>query len=258
MSSQPVALVTGGSRGIGRAICLALAREHFTVLVNYNSNQSAAAETLDLIEKAGGSGDICQADVSTPEHRHLLLDYCLETFGRLDLLVNNAGIAPPQRLDLLETTEANYDRVMKTNLKSAFFLTQAAARIMIRLLEAKEIPAASIVNISSISAYTASVNRGEYCISKAGLSMATQLFAARLAEYGIGVYEIRPGVIKTDMTEAVAKKYDQLIKEGLTPIRRWGQPEDIGRAVAAIARGDLPFSTGEVINVDGGFHLRTL
>jgi NAD(P)-dependent dehydrogenase (short-subunit alcohol dehydrogenase family) len=258
MTSQPVALVTGGSRGIGRAICQALAREQFTVLINYNSNQSAAAETLDAIEKAGGKGDVCQADVSTPEHRHLLLDYCMETFGRLDLLVNNAGIAPPQRLDLLETTEANYDRVMRTNLKAAFFLTQSAARIMIKLIAAKEIASAKIVNVSSISAYTASVNRGEYCISKAGLSMVTQLFAARLAEHGIGVYEIRPGVIRTDMTEAVVKKYDQLIREGLTPIRRWGKPEDIGKAIAAIARGDLPFSTGEVINVDGGFHVRTL
>jgi len=253
-----LALVTGGSRGIGRGICLALAREQYTVLVNYNRNQSAAEETLDLIAKAGGKGDICQADVSTPEHRHLLLDYCIEHFGRIDLLVNNAGIAPPERLDLLETTEANYDRVIKTNLKSAFFLTQSAARTMIKLIEAKDISSANIVNVSSISAYTASVNRGEYCVSKAGLSMMTQLFAARLAEYGIRVYEIRPGIIKTDMTEAVTRKYDQLIRDGLTPIRRWGQPEDIGKAVAAVARGDFPFSTGEVINVDGGFHMRTL
>ncbi len=258
MNAQPVALVTGGSRGIGRGICLALARANFTVVVNFNSNQSAAEETLTAIERAGGKGDICQADVSVPEHRHLLLDYLVEHFGRLDLLVNNAGIAPPERLDLLETTEANYDKVMKTNLKSAFFLTQSAARLMIRLIDAGDIPSANIVNVSSISAYTASVNRGEYCVSKAGLSMITQLFAARLAEHGIGVFEIRPGVIKTDMTEAVTKKYDQLIKEGLTPIRRWGQPEDIGKAVAAIAQGDFPFSTGEVINVDGGFHMRTL
>lgn len=258
MEKQPVALVTGGSRGIGRGICTALAREHLTVLINYNRNLAAAEETRELIEKAGGRAEVCQADVSLREHRELLLQFCMETFGRLDLLVNNAGIAPPQRLDVLETSEDNYDLVMNTNLRSVYFLTQSAAKLMIRQIEDRSIVSASVVNISSISAEAASINRAEYCISKAGLSMVTKVFAARLAEHGINVYEIRPGVIETDMTEGVHEKYDKLIRDGLTPIRRWGLPEDVGRAVAAVARGDLSFSTGEVINVDGGFHLRRL
>jgi NAD(P)-dependent dehydrogenase (short-subunit alcohol dehydrogenase family) len=258
VNEKPVALVTGGSRGIGRGISLALARERFTVLVNYNTNLSAAEETRGLIEKAGGEAELCQADVSLKEHRDLLLDFCMETFGRLDLLVNNAGVAPGKRLDLLETTEESYDRVLNTNLKSAFFMSQAAARLMLSQIQAGSIARGCIVNVSSVSAYAASVNRGEYCISKAGLSMVTRLFAVRLAGQGINVYEVRPGVISTDMTAAVKEKYDKLIAEGLTPIQRWGQPEDVGRAVAMLARGDLPFSTGEVINVDGGFHVRTL
>jgi len=174
------------------------------------------------------------------------------------VLVNNAGIAPRERRDLLELTEESYDHVMGVNLKSPFFLTQSAARIMMELIQTKRIDGGAIINVSSISAYTASVNRGEYCLSKAGVSMATALWAARLADSGIRVYEVRPGVIATDMTSGVQKKYDALISGGLTPIRRWGQPDDVGRAVAAIARGDFPFSTGEVFNVDGGFHLRTL
>jgi NAD(P)-dependent dehydrogenase (short-subunit alcohol dehydrogenase family) len=258
MDKNPVALVTGGSRGIGRGIALALAREGHTVLVNYNTNIDAAEETRHLIEKAGGRAEICQADIAHREHRDLLLDYCMEHLGRLDLLVNNAGIGPPERVDILEMPESSYDLVMGVNLKAPFFLTQSAANLMIRQLQQKAIPSARIVNISSISAYTASVNRGEYCIAKAGVSMATTLWAARLAEFGIHVYEVRPGIIATDMTAKVQKKYDQLIAGGLTPIKRWGQPDDIGRAVAAIARGDFPFSTGEVFNVDGGFHLRTL
>ncbi len=256
MKSQPVALVTGGSRGIGRGISLALAREGFTVLINYNNNIAAAEETRELIEQAGGKAELCQADITEREHRDLLLDFCIENLGRLDLLVNNAGIAPPQRMDLLEMSEAGYDLVMNTNLKGPFFLTQSAARLMIQQLQRKSIPTATIVNISSVSAYAAGNTRGEYCISKAGLSMATVLFATRLAEHGIRVYEIRPGLIETDMTAAVHKKYDGLIAAGMTPIKRWGRPDDIGKAVAAVARGDLPFSTGEIINVDGGYHLR--
>ena len=256
MPNRPVALVTGGSRGIGRGICLALAKEGYKVLVNYNSNLDAAEETCRLIEAAGGHAESCQADISHAEHRELLLDYCMEHLGRLDLLVNNAGIAPPNRYDLLEMPAESFDLVIETNLKAPFFLTQAVARIMIQQLRDKVIPAASIVNVSSISAYAVSTNRGEYCISKAGVSMATALFAVELAQHGIRVYEVRPGVIDTDMTAGVKKKYDKLIAEGFSPIRRWGKPEDVGKAVAAVARGDLPFSTGEVINVDGGFHLR--
>jgi len=258
MEKSPVALVTGGSRGIGRGVSLALARDGYVVLVNYNVNIDAAEETRHLIEKAGGRAEICQGDISFREHRDLLLDHCMEHLGRLDLLVNNAGVGPPQRVDLIELPEHNYDLVMNVNLKASFFLTQSVAKLMIRQIEQKEIPTARIVNISSISAYTASVNRAEYCLAKAGISMATKLWASRLAPHGIGVYEIRPGIIETDMTSGVQKKYDQLIANGLTPIKRWGTPDDVGRAVAAIARGDFPFSTGEVFNVDGGFHLRTL
>jgi NAD(P)-dependent dehydrogenase (short-subunit alcohol dehydrogenase family) len=258
MQSRPVALVTGGSRGIGQGICYALAKEGFTVLINFNSNIAAAEQTRNQIESDGGNAEICQSNIAQAEDRDLLLDYCMETLGRLDLLVNNAGIAPPERLDLLETTVDNFDTVLETNLKGPFFLSQAAARLMVHQLREELIPTANIINISSISAYTASINRGEYCISKAGLSMMTSLFADRLAEFGIGVYEVRPGIIATDMTSGVKKKYDALIKNGLTPIKRWGQPDDVGKAVASIARGDLPFSTGEVINVDGGFHMRRL
>jgi NAD(P)-dependent dehydrogenase (short-subunit alcohol dehydrogenase family) len=258
MNKQPVALVTGGSRGIGKGIALELAKAGFTILVNYNRNNLAAAEVVEEIEQAGGKADTCQGDISIPEHRHLLMEYCMEDVGRLDMLVNNAGIAPPERLDILETTESNYRKVMDVNLLGPFFLTQAAANFMINQLREKTIPKATIVNVNSISAYTASVNRGEYCISKAGLSMVTSLFASRLAEYGINVYEVRPGIVATDMTSGVTKKYDKLIKDGLTPIRRWGQPEDVGKAVAAIGQGYFPFSTGEVINVDGGFHMKQL
>ncbi len=256
MPNKPVALVTGGSRGIGRGICLALGQEGFKVLVNYNSNLDAAEETCRMIEAAGGHAISCQADIAHAEERDLLLDFCLEHLGRLDVLVNNAGIAPPVRHDLLEMPPESFDLVVGTNLKAPFFLTQAAARLMINQLKEKRIPGATIVNISSVSAYAVSTNRGEYCISKAGVSMATALFAVELAQYGIRVYEVRPGVIETDMTAGVKKKYDKLIAEGFSPIKRWGTPEDVGKAVAALARGDLPFSTGEVINVDGGFHLR--
>jgi NAD(P)-dependent dehydrogenase (short-subunit alcohol dehydrogenase family) len=257
-TDKPVALVTGGSRGIGRGICLALASQGYTVLVNYNANADAAEQTRHMVLKLGGTAETCQADIALPPHRELLLEYCMENMGRLDVLVNNAGIAPPKRADLLETSEDSYQKVMDTNLKAPFFLTQAAARMMIHQLENKTIPSASIINISSISAYTASVSRGEYCISKAGMSMMTALFASRLAEFGIPVYEVRPGIVHTDMTAGVQKKYDTLIKEGLMPIRRWGYPEDVGKAVAALAKGALPYSTGEVLNVDGGFHMRTL
>lgn len=258
MIRNPVALVTGGSRGIGRGICLELAKSGYAVLVNYNTNLDAAETTRAEIEKLGGTAELCPADVAFPSHRESLLDFTMETFGRIDLLVNNAGVAPPKRLDILETTESNYDEVMATNLKGPFFLTQKVAQIMIDMLEDKKIKRASIINISSISAYTSSVNRAEYCISKAGVSMMTALFAARLAPHHIGVYEIRPGIIDTDMVGPVKSKYEKLIAGGLTPIRRFGTPEDVGKAVSAIAAGNYPFSTGDVFNIDGGFHLRTL
>lgn len=264
---NPVALITGASRGIGRGIALELARAGFDLVINYAGNREAAERTAaDCLAAAQASGRTlralpCQADVGESADRGRLLDFCRERFGRLDLLVNNAGVAPAVRADLLEAGEESFDRLLRINVKGPFFLTQAAARWMIEQTQAAGRPAdyrPKIVIVSSISAYTASVNRGDYCISKAALSMVTKLFAARLAEHGIGVFEIRPGIIATDMTGPVKEKYDRLIAGGLTPIARWGQPEDIGRAVAAIASDAFPFSTGEVFNVDGGFHLRIL
>lgn len=253
-----VALVTGAGRGIGRGIALALAERGWAVVINYRSNAAAATETVRLAEEAGGRGLAVQADVADASDRERLVAETLERFGRIDLLINNAGIAPRQRLDILETNEESYNEVMAVNLKGPFFLTQLVANAMIELIEAGVIERPKIVNIGSLSAYTSSTSRGEYCLSKAGVAMMTTLFADRLAEYDINVYEVRPGIVETDMTSVVKAKYDRMIGDGLTPIRRWGQPEDVGRAVVAIAEGALPFSTGEVINVDGGFHLRRL
>ena len=252
-----VALVTGGSRGIGRGIATALGRAGWQVVVNYNSAQEAAEETAAEIRDAGSSAVTVRADVGAKDGRERLLQAASQ-LGRLDLLVNNAGMAPRVRADLLQVREESFDEVLNVNLKGPFFLTQAVARAMIDLIHAGKVKRPKIVNIGSLSAYTSSPSRGEYCISKAGLAMMTALFADRLAEYGINVYEIRPGVIETDMTRVVKEKYDTMIGEGLTPIARWGAPDDVARAVVAIAEDALPFSTGEVINVDGGFHLRRL
>jgi 3-oxoacyl-[acyl-carrier protein] reductase len=262
-----VALITGASRGIGRGIALELARLGHDLVINYASNRPAAEETAKSCEAAaraeGQSIRVlpCGADISVPSDREALLRFTRDNFARVDLLVNNAGVAPTIRADILEASEESFDRVMGINAKGPYFLTQAVARSMI---EQRQGAAADpdyhpkIVTISSISAYAASTNRGDYCMAKAALSMLTPLFAARLAGNGINVYEIRPGIIATDMTGPVKEKYDQLIAGGLTPIQRWGTASDVGKAVAAIALDLLPFSTGEVINVDGGFHLRRL
>lgn len=252
------ALVTGASRGIGRAIAAELGRKGWSVTVNYRGNAEAAKEALSLVEQAGGQGLLVQADISRSEDRSLLLEKTLARFGRIDLLVNNAGMAPRSRVDMLEMGEASYDEVMAVNLKGPFFLTQLVANRMIALVKAHVIQHPRIVNMGSLSAYTSSVNRAEYCLSKAGVAMMTALYADRLAEYGIHVFELRPGIIQTDMTSVVRDKYTGLIAEGLMPIRRWGQPSDVALAVLAIAEGYLPYSTGEVINVDGGFSLRRL
>lgn len=260
------AIVTGGSRGIGRGICLGLAARGWAVVVNYRGNAAAAQEAAQLVEAEGGQALIVQADIGAAADRERLVQETLDRFGRIDLLVNNAGMAPRVRADLLETSEESYDEVMAVNLKGPFFLTQRVAQAMIaQAASATPSPnvgegrgGGSIINIGSISAYTASINRGEYCISKAGMGMMTALFADRLAPHSINVYEVRPGIIATDMTSGVTSKYDALIAEGLTPIRRWGQPGDIAAAVVALADGAFPFSTGEIFNVDGGFHMRRL
>ena len=255
MSQAPVAMVTGAARGIGAAIAIELARQGHDIAV---LDVIDAGRTVAAIEETGSRALSITADVTSASDRAEALAAVEAALGRLDVLVNNAGVAPNVRADILDAGEDSYDRVMAINLKGPYFLTQAAARWMIRQRARDADRWMCIVNISSISAYTASPSRGEYCLSKAGVSMASKLWAARLAEFGIGVYEIRPGVIATDMTAAVKEKYDTLIADGLTPIRRWGRPEDIATAVAVCARGDMKFSTAQVIDVDGGFHLRTL
>jgi len=254
MENHPVALVTGAARGIGAAIAVELARSGFDLALLDVQECGASA---DAVRQASRRALAIAADVTSAADRAAALARVEADFGRLDVLVNNAGVAPKVRADILEAGEDSYDRVMDINLKGPYFLTQAAANWMIRARGDSD-GWMCIVHISSMSASTASPSRGEYCLSKAGVSMATKLWAARLAEFGIGVYEIRPGIIATDMTAAVKGKYDALIAEGLTPIRRWGLPEDVAAAVGACARGEMKFSTGEVINVDGGYHLRTL
>jgi NAD(P)-dependent dehydrogenase (short-subunit alcohol dehydrogenase family) len=259
MSSEQVAIVTGSSRGIGRGIALSLAERGWRIVVNYRGNRAAAEETQKAVETVGGNALLVQADMASQSDLNKLVDITLSDFGRIDLLVNNAGVGPRQRVDMLQVSETSYDEVMQINLKGPFFLTQRVANEMIALMEKSLIRESKIINISSISAYTSSPARAEYCISKAGMSMMTKLWADRLAEYGINVYEIRPGIIATDLTSVVKDKYDRLIlEEGLTPIKRWGMPDDVGKAVVAIAEGLFPFSTGEVFNVDGGFHLHRL
>ncbi len=258
MNSNKVALVTGGGRGIGKAVSLALARCRFDLVINYARNLEAARQVQVEASQFGVRAQIHQSDVSQSGDRLGLIEFVRQQFGRIDVLVNNAGVAPESRDDILSASEESFDRVINVNLKGPYFLTQRIAQWMITQRQHLSEVSPMIINISSISAYTASTCRGDYCISKAGVAMMTRLYADRLAEFGIPVFEIRPGIIATDMTASVKEKYDSLIAEGLTPIRRWGRPEDVGQAVAAIVQGYLPFSTGEVINVDGGFHLKRL
>jgi len=256
--SQRAALVTGGSRGIGRGISLHLARLGYAVGVNYATRPDAAAEVVAEITAGGGAALAIQGSVAVAEDRTALIRQTLDHFGRLDVLVNNAGITSQGRKDVLESTEESWDVVFATNLKGPFFLSQLAAREMIRQIQQQRIPDGKIINISSISAYTVSTNRADYCMTKAAMGMMTQLLAQRLAQERITVFEVCPGVIESDMTAPVKEKYDRLIAEGLWPIRRWGRPDDVGRAVAAIVADYFPFSTGTRIDVDGGFHIRTL
>ncbi len=254
------ALVTGGSRGIGFGIAEKLAAEKWDVLVNGVRPEDAVAEPLALLRKLGARVGYARGDLGSAAGRADIIKACNAfTEGRpVNLLVNNAGVAPKVRADLLETTEESFDHVVDTNLKGTFFLTQSIARAMVEQRRRDPGFKAAIITITSVSATVASVNRGEYCIAKAGLAMVSSLFAARLGAEGIAVYEVRPGVIRTDMTAAVTEKYDALIAGGLMVQARWGLPEDVGKAVASLARGDLPYSTGQVILVDGGMTIPRL
>lgn len=255
---RKAALITGGSRGIGRSIVEALSKEGFDVVFVYFSNKKAADETLIACRKNNSNTFAVRADISSGNDRKRIIETVKKELGRLDILVNNAGVAPLERADILKATEESFDRVIKINLKGPYFLTQLAANWMIEQKKKDKTRCPMIINISSVSSYASSPGRGEYCISKAGVSMMTKLYADRLAMSDINVHEIRPGIIQTDMTAPVAKKYDKLIAQGLAPIRRWGMPEDVARAVCMLCRGTLSFSTGEVINIDGGFHLKRL
>lgn len=256
--ASPAALITGSSRGIGRAIALELGRRGFAVTVNYVLRREAAEEVVREIEVGGGRAIAVQANVAVGADRERLVVRTIEAFGRLDLLVNNAGITSPGRRDLLAATEESWDEVFATNLKGPFFLAQSAADRMIELIRAGTMPGGTIINISSISAFAASTDRADYCIAKSAMQMLTWLFASRLADERIVAFEVCPGVIESDMTAPVKEKYDRLIADGLAPIRRWGQPEDVARTVAALATGELPFCTGERIHIDGGYHIRRL
>ncbi len=252
------ALITGGSRGIGFGVATYLAKEGFDLAINGVREESNVGDALEELGSYGVRVVYCQGDISSTESRNVIIESVKSKFGRLNVLVNNAGVAPKERNDILEATEESFDYVVGTNLKGTYFLTQTAANWMVEQKQEGADFSGCIINISSISATVASVNRGDYCIAKAGLGMVTQLFAARLGEFQIPVYEIRPGVIATDMTSGAIEKYDKLIGEGLTVQDRWGFPEDVGKAAAALARGDFPYSTGQVIMVDGGLTLPRL
>jgi len=262
-AEPPAVLVTGSSRGLGRGIALELARRGLSVAVHYAKNRAAAEETAAACVAAASDPrqrfPVVAGDVSRAEDRESLLAGTLSALGRLDALVNNAGRAPAVRSDLLDAAEGSFDDLLAVNLKGPYFLTQLVARHFLGHRDQSRLPGGyKLVFVSSMSAHTVSVNRGDYCVSKAGLAMAAQLFAARLAAEGVQVYEVRPGIMATDMTAGVKEKYDRLIGEGLVPQGRWGTAEDVGRTVGALVLGDFPFSTGAVVPVDGGVHLRRL
>lgn len=255
---KKVALVTGGSRGIGFGIARELAKSGFDLAVNGVRDEEHVAAALAELRELGSEVVYCQGDIASASARKDILEKVRSHYGRLNVLVNNAGVGLKVRMDILETTEESYQHVMSTNLQGPFFLTQSAANWMIEQKGADDSFSGCIITISSISSTVVSVNRGEYCIAKAGLSMLTQLFAARLGEYSLPVFEIRPGIVMTDMTSGVKEKYDKLIGEGLTVQKRWGQPEDVGKAAAALAAGGFSYSTGQVIMVDGGMTIQRL
>jgi 3-oxoacyl-[acyl-carrier protein] reductase len=255
---RKVALVTGGSRGIGLGIARCLAREGWNLAICGRRSAADVDDGVRELRDLGAEVLYCSADVGDRADRARLVGAVGDRFGRLNALVNNAGMAPRRRADILEASEESFEELIRVNLQGPYFLTQAVANWMIEQSRSSPGFAGSIVNISSTSSTVASTNRGDYCISKAGISMATRLWAARLAEFGIPVYEVRPGIVRTDMTAPVAERYERLIGEGLLLQARWGQPEDVGKAVAMLLRGDLPYSTGQVITVDGGLTLGRL
>ena len=253
-----IAFITGGTRGIGFGVALALGKAGFDLAVNGIRNEGDVADALEELRKLGVNVAYFQGNVAVREDRQAMLDKILSHFGSVNVLVNNAGIAPRERADILHAKEENWDEVMEINLKGPYFLTQLFANYFVDKKLENPLFEASIINISSISAFVASVNRGEYCISKAGIAMATKLWATRLGEYDIPVYEIQPGIIKTDMTSGVVEKYDKLFQEGISLQRRWGLPDDVGKVAAMLAQGNMPYATGQAIKVDGGLHIQRL
>ena len=255
---KSVALITGGSRGIGLGIANALVKQGYRVAINGVRPANQVVEPLNQLNSKGGDAIYCQGNVGNADDRHKIIEDIKSKWGQLNLLVNNAGVAPRERKDILEADEKSFDWLMSINLKGPYFLTKQVANWMTDQKTKNPKDSFSIINISSVSATVASVNRGDYCISKAGMSMTTKLWAARLGEFDIPVYEIQPGVIRTDMTAGVTEKYDKMIAEGLTLQKRWGQPEDLGKTVVALAEGAIPYATGQIINTDGGMTIQTL
>lgn len=259
MAKRKIALVTGGTRGIGFGVAAALGRSGFDLAVCGLRDEAAAKESVEKLRAASGAGVLyVRADIGSKSDRGNLIAAVENHYGALHVLVNNAGVAPDVRADVLEAGEESFERLMRINLQGPYFLTQAAANFMVRQKKADAAFAGAVITVTSVSAEVASVNRGDYCVSKAGLAMAVKLFAARLGEFGIPAYEVRPGIIATDMTAGVTGKYDALIANGLLVEPRWGTPDDVGRAVAALARGDVPYATGTVVHVDGGLTLQRL
>lgn len=253
-----IAFVTGGTRGIGLGIATELAKAGFDLAVNGVRDESAVKPIIEDLKKLGVQVIYVRGDVSNKDDRQRMVDEILDRFGKINVLVNNAGIAPPERKDILEATEESFEYVLNVNLQGPYFLTQLIANRMIELKNQNPAEFFCIINVSSVSATVASVNRGEYCISKAGIAMSTKLWAARLGEFNIPVYEIQPGVIKTDMTSGVQEKYDRLFQQGLAIQQRWGTPADIGKVASAMASGNMPYSTGQVVMVDGGMTVQRL
>lgn len=256
--TKKTALITGGSRGIGFGIALELAKAGFNLAINGVRKQEAVQPIIDELKMFGIKVIYAQGDISKKEDRQKILDKIISEFGQINVLVNNAGIAPKERKDILHASEESFEYVLDVNLKGPYFLTQLFANHMVKMKNESSDFSCCIINVSSVSATVASVNRGEYCISKAGIAMATKLWAARLGEYDIPVYEIQPGIIKTDMTSGVIEKYDRLFEQGLSIQKRWGLPEDVGKVACAMATGMMPYSTGQVVLVDGGMTVQRL